>query len=171
MSQRSSALAASLVAIGLFLAGCGRRPPADSTDPQFATATERVAWMKGRLQIAPPSPIHDAHFREQESKIPHGHMGPGYSMFWLYAKIEIDPQDAPKWAAATKTIAAPRWQRTSNPMYGSTAKWSMTPAEFDTVTWYDPAPLVGTSAHGGYITGYMLIPADGKSVYLWQHWR
>ena len=52
-----------------------------------------------------------------------------------------------------------------------TAPWAITPAEFDAVQWYDPAPLVGTGAHAGYVGGHMLIPADGKSVYLWQHWR
>ncbi|MFO1093111.1 MAG: hypothetical protein U0992_07335 [Planctomycetaceae bacterium] len=128
--------------------------------------------MEGRLAITPPSPIRDAHFREQESKIPGGHMGPGYSMYWLFAKIEIDPQDAPKWAAATKPISPlPYWERNLNPLYGSTAKWAITPEEYDTVKWYDPAPVAGTSAHGGYQNGCLLIPADGKSVYLWQHWR
>ena len=89
--------------------GCGRRGTADSaTDPKFATPAQRVAWMKGRMQATPPSAIRDAHFSEREMKVRGGHMGPGYSMFWLCAKIEINPQDAPKWAAATKP-ATRRW--------------------------------------------------------------
>jgi hypothetical protein len=127
--------------------------------------------MKGRMRVTPPSTIRDAHFSEREMKVPGGHMGPGYSMFWLCAKVEIDPRDAPKWAAATKPARPPvGWRRDLNPMAG-TAAWAITPAEFDTVQWYDPAPLVGTAAHAGYVGGHMLIPGDGKSVYLWQHWR
>jgi hypothetical protein len=52
-----------------------------------------------------------------------------------------------------------------------TSKWALSAAEFDGAVFYDPRPLIGSNRYGGYQAGRMVIPADGKAVYFWQHWR
>lgn len=154
-------------------AGCDARPtPVDSSAPAFAAATDRVAWMKAHVRGGPPSAIRDAQFFDREMKVPAGHMGPGYSMHWFYVKIEIDPKDAPAWAARTKATPGPSgWRRDANPLKDTGAAWSLGPADFDGAAWYDPAPLFGSGAHAGYQAGHMVIPRSGDAIYVWQHWR
>jgi hypothetical protein len=162
---------APLLALLALAAGC-HRPPADSTAPGFATAKDRVAWMKGRLRVRPPSPMRDAQFQELEDKIPSGHMGPGYSMWWLQARIEIDPNDADAWAATTKGASAPPgWRRDANPLLRPAMPWAMAPEEFDGARWFDPGPLFDPGAHGGYKAGHLAINRAGTAVFVWQHWR
>jgi hypothetical protein len=153
------------------LGGC-QRPPADSAAPGFAAAKDRVAWVRGRLRVRPPSPMLDAHFLESESKIPAGHMGPGYSMWWLSARIDIDPKDAPAWATGTKRPRPPPgWQREANPLLRPDVAWAMAPEDFDGAAWYDPEPLFDPGAHGGYIAGHLAVNRAGTAVFVWQHWR
>src|SRR5262249_30747357 len=122
----------------------------------------------------PPSPILDAHFRDQVVKTKGGaHMGPGSTMYWFYARIEIDPNDADAWAGRTTPTEPPRnWRRDRNPLsHPPTAGWAMTPEDFDGAKWYDPLPLFGSSAHRGYKGGHMAINKAGNAVFVWQHWR
>lgn len=145
--------------------------PADSSTAEFATAASRIKWMKRQFVGGPPSKIVDAHFKELEVHHPHSHMGPADSMSWFMAKVEIDPKDAPAWAALTKPSDEPRWTRQSHPLRHPTAKWALADADFDGAMFYDPVPLLGTGRYGDYEAGRMVIPADGKAVYFWQHWR
>ena len=93
-------------------------------------------------------------------------------MWWLNAKIEIDPKDAAAWAARTKPISPNRsWRGNANPLHNDKTEWSMPPEDFDGATWYDPTPLFSTGAHWGYIGGYMIITKAENRVYFWQHWR
>ena len=153
----------------LLISSFGRRP---ANSAGMTVASERTRWMAGRVSGRLPTPIIDAHFHEQESKIPSGHMGVGYSMWWLNAKIEIDPKDAAAWAARTKPISPNRsWRGNANPLHNDKTEWSMPPEDFDGATWYDPTPLFSTGAHWGYIGGYMIITKAENRVYFWQHWR
>jgi hypothetical protein len=145
--------------------------PVDSTSAEFATAAARIRWMERQFIDGPPSKLIDAHFKELIVHHPHTHMGPPESMSWFMAKVEIDPKDAPAWAALTKPSDEPRWTRQSHPLQHPTAKWALSPEEFDAAAFYDPRPLLGTARYRNYEAGRMLITGDGKSVYFWQHWR
>jgi len=145
--------------------------PADSSGPGFETPEARVRWMERQFVDGPPSRMIDAHFAERDSLQPHTHMGPAYTMSWFMARVEIDPADAPAWAAATNPSDQPRWSRQSHPMQHPTARWALSPDDFDGGVFYAPEPLLGASRRRGYVAGRMLITADGKSVYFWQHWR
>ena len=145
--------------------------PADSSTAEFATAASRIRWMERQFIDGPPSKIADAHFQELEVHHPHTHMGPADSMYWFMAKVEIDPKDAPAWAALTKPDHERRWTQASHPLKHPTAKWALPEADFNGAVFYDPAPLLRTGRYRGYVAGRMLIPADGNAVYFWQHWR
>lgn len=160
-----------IAVVTLFISSRQAAGPTDSSKPEFSTAAARAAWMKRQLRLAPPSEIRDAHFQVLEVRHPHTHMGPPETMYWLMAKVEIDPKDAPGWAALTKPSQSPRWSREGHPLQHPTAKWSLSPADFDGAAFYDPEPLLGTSRYGGYQAGRMVIPASGDAVYFWQHWR
>ncbi|HVJ87041.1 MAG TPA: hypothetical protein VM452_15410 [Caulifigura sp.] len=147
------------------------RAPADSSSPAFDTAAARIAWMKRQFVVTPPSEFRDAHFKVQTVTHPHTHMGPPETMHWFMAKVEIAPEDAPAWAAATRPFGNPRWTRESHPLQHPTARWALSATDFDGAAFYEPEPLLGTSRYFGYQAGRMLITADGTAVYLWQHWR
>ena len=166
---RGQAALLAVSVVHLLVPGC-HRGTADSKT--LSTPQERTRWVASRISGRLPTPIVDAHFNEIESKIPKGHMGPGYSMWWLHLKIEIDPQDAPAWAARTNPgKKGVGWNAKQNPMLNEKMNWSMPPEDFEGASWYDPAPLFSTGAHGGYIGGHMIINKAGTRVYVWQHWR
>lgn len=95
-----------------------------------------------------------------------------YSMWWLYAKIEIDPAELKLWQGSC-TPATPNrhWLRELNPLHSPQQDWTLPPDEFDDAAWYDPAALFDTGAHSGYQAGHLLINKAGTTVYVWQHWR
>jgi hypothetical protein len=148
-----------------------QQTPDDSAAPEFAAVEKRVKWMSRRLRPDPPSKIADAHFKELIVQQRHSHMGPAGPMSWFHAKIELDAAEGEAWAALSKPVDPPPWKRDLNPLLHPTAKWGMPAADFDGAKFYDPAPLVGGASRWGYQAGYMIIPADGQSVYIWQHWR
>jgi hypothetical protein len=163
MSCRSWIAASALLVITL--PGC-RREPADSTTAEFARLEDRIAWMEDAISGGPPSPIRDAHFWDKERKVPPGHMMPGYTTYHFLARIEIDPEDAPKWAARTNEIEPPRWRKAI--VYP--APYGAPEEEFAGCKWYDPDPLFPPGAHPTYRRGVMAINAAGDEVYVWQRW-
>jgi hypothetical protein len=160
---------AMIVAVTWYVRSHPKGQPADSSTAEFAAVASRIRWMERQFVDGPPSKIADAHFKELEVHHPHTHMGPPETMYWFMAKVEIDPKDAPAWAALTKPSDEPRWTRQSHPLKHPTAKWALTDAEFDGAAFYDPVPLLGSRRYRGYQGGRMVIPADGNAVYFWQH--
>ena len=160
-----------IVAVTWYVRSRPGNKPADSSTAEFATAASRIRWMERQFVDGPPSKILDAQFKELEVHHPRSHMGPANSMSWFMAKVEIDPKDAPAWAALTKPGDELRWTRQSHPLRHPTAEWALPDADFDGASFYDPAPLLGSGRYRNYETGRMVIPANGKAVYFWQHWR
>ena len=150
-----------IVVVGLpfLVGGCGRRMTGDSTQPAFATVPARVDWMTRRLGGRPPSAIRDAHFFANEIARRGGVEGLGYTSYYFWAKIVIDPADAPKWSAATRPGKPPR----GNP-WDAPRKYAMTPAELAAATWYEPEPLFGPTGRGGR----MAITRAGDAVFVFQ---
>lgn len=162
-----------LLSILVMIIGCSDKP-GNSTHSEYQTAADRTEWMDSRIRSGAPSPMLDTHFLEKKVNHRGSHMLPGYSVWWLFGKIEIDPKDAPRWIARTTPTAAPlRWERNRNPLHVETDpdryRWSMPPEDFDDAVWYDPVPLFGK--RGDYQAGYLAITKSGKYVYVWQHWR
>ena len=127
--------------------------------------------MERQFVDGPPTKILEAHFQELEVHHPRSHMGPADSMFWFMAKVEIDPADVDAWLARTSPSTEPRWTRASHPLQHPTAKWALTAADFDGAEFFDPEPLLGRSRYRDYQGGRMVVPANRKSLYFWQHWR
>jgi hypothetical protein len=139
-----------------WLAGAVRsRGPADSSSPEFADVDDRVSWMNGRIRGRVPSKIVDAQFRQIHNDIPAGHMGPGYTMRFLRARITISPADAPAWVARTKPMPAPPFSAPETP------RDQMTAAERPGAMYYDPEPLL-CAVDGGH----MAITADNTTVFV-----
>ncbi len=87
------------------------------------------------------------------------------------ARIDIDPSDVEKWAALTTPGEFPRWQPNLNPLLAPGRDWSIDPAELIGARFLDPDPIVGHSARRSYQAGYLVVPAGGSPIYIWQHWR
>lgn len=151
---------AALVVAAIFVGAWLLRPRglADSRDPRFADAADRVAWIEGRLDGAPPTPILDAHFVEEVHRHAGSHMGPGWSMRTLRARIELAPGSGPAWIDRT----TPHVVAADASIYGARPQvpWGVDAGDLDGAAWRFPPPLFDSD-------GTVAVSADGSKVFVY----